>query len=429
MTDPVEERLDVDRIQLCGRLAATIGGQTIEDKLTDREERWLFAYLVVHRLQPVDHDVLIDSLWPTERPDDAEARIDRLLKRLRRVVGSRLETRLDVQLRLTVGAIVDIESAAEAVHRAEAAVARSDWTSAWPAARVALHIARRTFLPGGRAPWIVAQRERLRQIELRSLECVAATGLGLGGNELGSAERAGRGLIEREPFRESGYRYLIQALARQGNLAQAQQVYKDLVLRLQRDLGIAPGPETRALHEQITRTGAVTPGAADANPIMRTFLFTDICDSTPLVSTIGDPAWRYLMEWHDRVVGDLIQEYRGEVLDQAGDGFFAAFEVPADAIACAVAIQRRLASHRVEHGFAPFVRIGAHTDRAVPARGKYAGRGVHLAARVAATAGPNEIVVTASTAETTGVALHQQRAVSLKGLADPVEIGLLQWQR
>jgi class 3 adenylate cyclase len=428
VTDSSSGGSNIDRVQLCGRLTATIGGRTIDDSLTGRDQRLLFAYLVVHRLQPVDQDALFEAVWPSARPGDAEARMDRLLKRLRRLLGSCLEIRFVVQLRLAVGAIVDIESAAEAVHRAEAAVARDDWTSAWPAARVALHIARRTFLAGAHAPWIAAQRERLRQIELRSLECVAATGLGLGGNELGSAERSGRTLIERDPLRESGYRYLIQALARQGNLAQAQQIYKDLALRLG-ELGIAPAPETRALHEQLARASAGPAAGTDAQSLTRTFLFTDICNSTPLVASIGDTAWRYLMEWHDRVVSDLIHEHGGEILDQAGDGFFAAFQVPTAAITCAVAIQRRLAAHRVEHGFAPFVRIGAHTDRAVPTRGKYAGRGVHLAARVAATAGPGEIVVTVATADTAAVALHQRRSVSLKGLADPVEIGLIDWQR
>jgi class 3 adenylate cyclase len=73
------------------------------------------------------------------------------------------------------------------------------------------------------------------------------------------------------------------------------------------------------------------------------------------------------------------------------------------------------------------LRIGVHADRAVPTRGKYTGRGVHLAARVAAIAGPGEIVLTGSTATAAEAILHQRRDVLLKGLRDPVEVGLLRW--
>jgi DNA-binding SARP family transcriptional activator len=186
-----------DRIQLCGRLAAIVDGRRLDESLTRTDERVVFAYLVVHRLSPVEPPQLVGALWPEQPPPDADHHVARLLRRLRRVLGHRLEMRPYVQLRLRSDAFVDIEAAVEAVHRAEAAVARGDWTTAWPAARIALHTARRTFLPGARALWIDVQRRRLSDIELRALECIAATGLGLGGNELISAERSARELIER----------------------------------------------------------------------------------------------------------------------------------------------------------------------------------------------------------------------------------------
>jgi SARP family transcriptional regulator, regulator of embCAB operon len=414
-----------DHVQLCGRLAATIAGRRVEESLTKREERLLFAYLVLNRLQPVEPARLIDAVWSDQPPPDGEKAIVRLLNRLRRLVGPCLELRPNVHLRLPVGSFVDVEAAAEAVHRAEAAVTRRDWTTSWTAARVGLHTARRTFLSGARAPWIDAQRNRMRGIEVRALECIAATGLGLGGNELVSTERSGRVLIEREPLRESGYRYLMEALARRGNAAEALRLYAELARRLEAEVGIGPAPETRALREQLT---AGTAPAAPVDSTTRTFIFTDICGSTPLVSAIGDEAWRNLLEWHDRLITQLIHEHQGEIMDQAGDGFFAAFMGSTDAVRCAIAIQQRLATHRVEHGFAPGVRIGVHADRAVPARGKYAGRGVHTAARVAGLAGAGEIVLSAATADAAGLPLDQRRPVALKGLVDPVEVGVLRWQ-
>jgi class 3 adenylate cyclase len=197
---------------------------------------------------------------------------------------------------------------------------------------------------------------------------------------------------------------------------------------LEKEIGIGPSPEMHALRDQLTRgmpEGAPTP--ASMGTTTRTFMFTDICDSTPLVTTIGDQAWRHLMEWHDRLTAEVIAEHRGEIMDRAGDGVFAAFDRPADAARCAVTLQRRLAAHRVEHGFAPSLRIGVHTDRALPTGGKYVGRGVHLAARVAAIAGPGQIVLTNSTAGVAGTSLEQLRHVLLKGLPEPVEVGVLRW--
>jgi SARP family transcriptional regulator, regulator of embCAB operon len=415
-----------DRIQLCGRLVAAVDGRRIDEGLARGEERLLFAYLVLQRLSPAEPQALIQAVWPDDSPQDAQGQIDALLRRVRRLVGRRLELQPYVQLRLNDDTLVDVEVAAEAVHRAEGAIARRDWSTSWPAARIALHTARRPFLPGARAPWVEAQRRRLRDIELRALECVAATGLGLGGNEVISAERSSRILIEREPLRESGYRYLLMALIRRGNAAEAIQTYTDFARKLEKEVGIGPSPELRAIRDQLTQ-GTVEPSTQASETAARAFMFTDICDSTALVTTIGDQAWRFLLEWHDRLVDQVVGEHHGEVLDRAGDGVFAAFSNTGDAARCAVTLQQRLAAHRVKHGFAPSLRIGVHADSAVPTRGKFTGRGVHLAARVAAVAGPGEIVLTSSTATAANVTLHRRQEVLLKGLAEAVEVGILRW--
>ena len=75
--------------------------------------------------------------------------------------------------------------------------------------------------------------------------------LGLGGTELAAAVRAGRQLTRLAPLRESGYRYLMQALAAQHNLAEALEVYAQLSDCLRDQLGVSPGPATRQLYEQL----------------------------------------------------------------------------------------------------------------------------------------------------------------------------------
>ena len=93
-------------------------------------------------------------------------------------------------------------------------------------------------------------------------------------------------------------------------------------------------------------------------------MFTDIVTSTDLVGLIGDDAWGELLRWHDRELRSAFANHRGEEVNHTGDGFFVAFERASDGIECAVDIQRRLARHRREHGFAPRVRIGLHTAEA-----------------------------------------------------------------
>ena len=96
------------------------------------------------------------------------------------------------------------------------------------------------------------------------------------------------------------------------------------------------------------RSAAAGPGQR----VTRTFMFTDIVTSTDLVGAIGDEAWTELLRWHDRELRSAFAQHMGEEVAHTGDGFFVAFERPRDGIECAVDIQRRLARHRREHGFA-----------------------------------------------------------------------------
>jgi len=149
---------------------------------------------------------------------------------------------------------VDLEAAAEAIHRAESSVAQHDWLRAWGPTLTAMFVAERDFLPGEDAPWIDEIRHQLTELRLSALECYAAAGLGIGGTELSAAVRAGRQLTRLAPLRESGYRYLMQALAAQGNLAEALGVYGQLSEYLRDQLGVSPSPATRELYERLLAT-------------------------------------------------------------------------------------------------------------------------------------------------------------------------------
>jgi SARP family transcriptional regulator, regulator of embCAB operon len=234
------------RIQLCGRLVARIDGQRIETRLPGRQGRLAFAFLAVHRHRPVTRDELGEALWAEQHESD---RLSPLLSKLRSVVP--LEGRGDVRLALPADAWVDLEAAAEGLHRAQSLVAQGDFARAWAPGRVAQHIATRELLPGEDAPWIEQQRRRLEEILVRSLELVGRACVEIGGGELDTAERAARSLIERAPYRESGHRLLMETLAARGNAAEALLVYDALRRRLREDLGVAPSAATQELHRTL----------------------------------------------------------------------------------------------------------------------------------------------------------------------------------
>ena len=143
------------RIQLCGRFTARIAGQRLEDSLRGKQVRMLFAYLVAHRRRPSVRSELIEAVWPDGAPAAPESALSALLTKLKAVLGAgAIVGKQEMRVTLPAPAWVDLEAASEALHRAESAVALGDWARAWGPARVGLHIARRTFLPGVEGRWI-----------------------------------------------------------------------------------------------------------------------------------------------------------------------------------------------------------------------------------------------------------------------------------
>jgi class 3 adenylate cyclase len=161
----------------------------------------------------------------------------------------------------------------------------------------------------------------------------------------------------------------------------------------------------------------------------RTFLFTDIVDSTKLLETLGDERWRKLLARHDKLVRARIVESGGDVIKQTGDGFFASFDDPRAAIDAAVAIQRALQSDV----FAADIRIGAHAGGAFKTGSNftdYGGQSVHVAARIGAAAGAGEILVSRKTLDgvETTFRLSEPRAASLKGFEQPIDVVSVDWR-
>jgi class 3 adenylate cyclase len=126
---------------------------------------------------------------------------------------------------------------------------------------------------------------------------------------------------------------------------------------------------------------------ADLDRVLATVLFTDIVASTAKMAELGDKAWRDLVEQHHGIVRALLGRFRGKEVDTAGDGFFAAFDGPARAVRCAEAIAGAVTDLGIE------VRAGVHTGEVETINGRMGGIAVHVGARVAALAGPSEVLV------------------------------------
>lgn len=227
--------------------------------------RLLLAYLVLARQRPVGREELIGALWPFNAPRSQDAALRTLLSRLRSSLGADvLLGREELVLQLPEPVWIDVEAAVNHVERALAALEADDPRRAWALAQVPLNIAGRGLLPGLQATWLESERRRLHDVRLQALEVIGRAGLALGGTQLASAERSARSLIEAEPYRESGYVLLMQALRAQGNVAEALRVFERLRSLLRDELGTAPSPGALRVHRDLLHGGEAEPPRATA---------------------------------------------------------------------------------------------------------------------------------------------------------------------
>ncbi len=129
---------------------------------------------------------------------------------------------------------------------------------------------------------------------------------------------------------------------------------------------------------------------AEPDRVLATVLFTDIVAGTERAAALGDRRWHDLLNsYYTLVRGELVR-YRGRAIDTAGDGFLAAFDGPARAVRCASAIVAGVRLLGIE------LRAGLHTGECEVIDDKVGGIAVHIGARVAALAGPNEVLVSST---------------------------------
>jgi class 3 adenylate cyclase len=139
--------------------------------------------------------------------------------------------------------------------------------------------------------------------------------------------------------------------------------------------------------EEITEFLTGERPVVEVDRILATLLFTDIVSSTERASSLGDRAWRALLDAHDRTVRDHLRRFRGKEINTTGDGFLASFDGPARAIRCALAIVEATRALGLD------LHLGLHTGECEVRGDDLGGLAVHIAARVASLARPGEVLV------------------------------------
>jgi class 3 adenylate cyclase/dienelactone hydrolase len=165
--------------------------------------------------------------------------------------------------------------------------------------------------------------------------------------------------------------------------------------------------------ESFLREAWESDATREPDRVLATVLFTDIVDSTMRMSELGDAGWRELLERHHAVVRSQLARSRGREVDTAGDGFFAAFDGPARAVRCAKAIIDGVGELGLD------VRSGLHTGECELVDGKVTGIAVHTGARVAAHAGPGEVLVSSTVKDLvagSGLEFEDRGVHELKGV-------------
>jgi class 3 adenylate cyclase len=152
---------------------------------------------------------------------------------------------------------------------------------------------------------------------------------------------------------------------------------------------------------------------SDPDRVLTTLLFTDIVDSTARAAEMGDRRWRDLLDQHHDLVRAELDRFGGREITTTGDGFFARFDSPAQAVRCALSATDGITSLGVQ------IRAGVHTGEVEVRGADLGGLAVHIGARVAAAAQPGEVLVSSTVKDLlagSGVPFEDRGEHELKGV-------------
>lgn len=247
------------RIFLTGRLCVEGPGGTVVDGDLPGNQARLALALLVHERRPVRRDRLADVVWDGRVPDGWSRSLNAIVSKLRRQLqragldGAAIlvGTGGSYALSLPAGTWVDTEDAIRRVDRAEGAVRHGDHASAVEEATVAAGILRRTFLAGVEGEWVADVRRQLDAVLYRASVVLASGWIARGDHQL--AVTVAERMVEIDPFREIGYRLIIEAELGRGDTIAALEAFDRCERVIRDEFGAAPSEETTALVERARR--------------------------------------------------------------------------------------------------------------------------------------------------------------------------------
>ena len=247
------------RIYLTGRVLVEDNGTILLDerRLMGRQGRLAFTHLACEHLRVVSRDELAEELWLGKAPPSWERSLSALVSKLRAQLAGLPDITLNgsfghYQLSLPADVWLDVEAATNAIDHAESALRGDKPQDAWGWAQVAYQISRRSFLMGEEGPWVTLKRSELREVLIRSHECLSEPSVWH--EEPKYAVKHAREVVALEPFRETGYQLLMRAHAVVGNRAEALRVYERCRSLLSEELGVPPSSQTEAVYLDILRS-------------------------------------------------------------------------------------------------------------------------------------------------------------------------------
>jgi YVTN family beta-propeller protein len=231
-----------------------------ERRFPGRQGRLLFAYLVAEQGRAVPRDELAEALWANDPPATWDKALRGLVSKLRSLLA---EAGVDgasaltgafgcYRLVLPEGTWVDVIAAPTATDDAAAALASGDLGRAGDDAALAELLLREPFLPGEDGAWVEQKRRELADVRARALAVLADASLRSG--DADEAVKWAEQAIALEPFRETGYRRLMEARVVAGDRAEALRVYERCRRLLADELGAYPSPETESIYRGLLGT-------------------------------------------------------------------------------------------------------------------------------------------------------------------------------
>lgn len=171
--------------------------------------------------------------------------------------------------------------------------------------------------------------------------------------------------------------------------------------------------DSDAIIDEVQEFVTGTRASRGAERVLSTVLFTDIVESTAHAARLGDRGWRELLDRHDALIEEQIARHKGRAVKSTGDGFLATFDGPARAIGCASAVAGAAPALGID------VRAGLHSGECELRDDDIGGMAVHIGARVAARAGPGEVLVSGTVKDLvvgSGIEFEDRGEATLKGV-------------